>query len=264
MKENENTQEESNYHSMPLIGDNAPAFKADSTVGEINFPNDYKGKWVIFFSHPGDFTPVCTTEFLKFAHMQEEFKELNTELLGLSIDSIYSHITWLKSIRDNIKYKGYGNIDITFPIIDDLNMKVAQKYGMIHPKAKWSQEEVMEQLRTTGKSKSKDSFSTHTVRAVFIIDPHAIIRATIYYPLSNGRNLDEIKRLILAMQKSDEENVQTPEGWYPGDDLIINPPKTYESAIERIKEEGSYCPEWYFCLKKDKTERNKHSERYED
>ncbi|MFP4655086.1 MAG: redoxin domain-containing protein [Methanohalobium sp.] len=251
MKEYIDTDDTHESTYMPLIGDNAPPFMANSTVGEINFPKDYKGKWVIFFSHPGDFTPVCTTEFIKFAQMQEEFKKLNTELLGLSIDSIYSHISWLKSIKDKVKYKGIENVDINFPIIDDLNMVVAQKYGMIHPKARWSQEQVIEQLRTTGKSSSKDSFSTHTVRAVFVIDPHAIIRAVIYYPLSNGRNLEEIKRLIIAMQKTDNEGVQTPEGWNLGDDLLIPPPQTYELAKKRIDEEDSYCSDWYMCFKED-------------
>ena len=159
---------------MPLIGDDAPSFTAVTTQGEINFPDDYKGKWVILFSHPADFTPVCTTEFITFASMQEEFREMNTELIGLSIDSIYSHIAWLKRIEEKIEYKGMKNIEVKFPLIADLKMEVAKKYGMVQPNAS----------------------TTQAVRAVFIIDPESKIRAVIYYPLSAGRNMQEIKRLV--------------------------------------------------------------------
>lgn len=162
---------------MPLIGDKAPAFEAVTTQGKINFPEDYKGKWVILFSHPADFTPVCTTEFMTFASMQEDFKKLNTELIGLSIDSLYAHIAWLRTINEKIEYKGMKNVEVNFPVIEDIKMEVAKKYGMLQPNAS----------------------TTQAVRAVFIMDPEAKVRAVLYYPLSAGRNMDEIKRLILAL-----------------------------------------------------------------
>ena len=144
-------------HKMPLIGDLAPFFSANSTKGKINFPCDYRGKWVVFFSHPADFTPVCTTEIMYFEKYYDEFKKLNTELLGLSVDSYESHMNWISSIKDKIKFKGLENLDITFPIIDDENGEIASKYGMLqnNPKA---------------------------VRAVFVVDPKALVRAVIYYP----------------------------------------------------------------------------------
>ncbi|MBN2279283.1 MAG: peroxiredoxin [Candidatus Marinimicrobia bacterium] len=219
-------------YSMPLIGDVAPAFKAKTTQGEINFPADYKGKWVILFSHPADFTPVCTTEFMTFASMQEDFKALNTELIGLSIDSLYAHIAWLRTIKEKIEFKGMKNVEVNFPVIEDLTMEVAKKYGMVQPNAS----------------------NTQAVRAVFIIDPGTKVRAVIYYPLSNGRNMDEIKRLILAMQKSDKDGVATPANWQPGDDVIIPPPGSCGMAKERVEkeEEGKYCLDWFICFKKDK------------
>lgn len=219
-------------YTMPLIGDDAPAFEAVTTQGVIHFPEDYKGKWVVLFSHPADFTPVCTTEFMTFANMQGEFDALNTQLIGLSIDSLYAHIAWLRTINEKIVYKGMKNIEITFPLIEDIKMNVAKKYGMVQPNAS----------------------STQAVRAVFIIDPKAKVRAVIYYPLSNGRNMDEIKRLIIAMQKSDKDGVATPANWQPGDDVIIPPPGSCGTAKDRVesKEEGKYCLDWFMCLKKDK------------
>jgi peroxiredoxin (alkyl hydroperoxide reductase subunit C) len=225
----ENTNE---TFRMPLIGDDAPAFKAKTTQGEINFPEDYKGKWVVLFSHPADFTPVCTTEFMTFASMQEDLRKLNTELIGLSIDSLYAHIAWLRTIKEKITYKDLKDVEVSFPVIEDLRMDVAKKYGMIQPNAS----------------------NTQAVRAVFIIDPNAKIRAIIYYPLSNGRNMDEIKRLLLAMQKSDKENVATPANWQPGDDVIIPPPGSCGTAKERMEteEKDKYCLDWFICIKKDK------------
>jgi peroxiredoxin (alkyl hydroperoxide reductase subunit C) len=219
------------YH-MPLIGDDAPAFEAVTTQGVIHFPEDYKGKWVVLFSHPADFTPVCTTEFMTFAHMQKDFDALNTQLIGLSIDSLYAHIAWLRTINEKIEYKGMKNIEVTFPLIEDIKMNVAKKYGMVQPNAS----------------------STQAVRAVFVIDPKAKVRAVIYYPLSNGRNMDEIKRLIIAMQKSDKDGVATPANWQPGEDVIIPPPGSCGTAKDRVesKEEGKYCLDWFMCLKKDK------------
>lgn len=225
-------EESKQQMSMPLIGDDAPKFKAKTTMGEINFPEDYKGKWVIFFSHPADFTPVCTTEFMTFASMQKELKDLNCELIGLSIDSIYAHIAWLRTIKEKIEYKGMKNVEIMFPVIEDLKMDISKKFGMVQPNAS----------------------TTQAVRAVFIIDPKAKVRAMLYYPLSNGRNMQEIKRLLLAMQKSDKEQIATPANWQPGDDVIIPPPGSCGVAKERMekKEEGKYCLDWFMCFRKEK------------
>ncbi|NLJ75379.1 MAG: peroxiredoxin [Firmicutes bacterium] len=216
---------------MPLLGDEAPAFKAVTTQGEINFPEDYKGKWVILFSHPADFTPVCTTEFMTFATMMEEFRELNTELIGLSVDSLYSHIAWLRKIEE-LEYKDMKNVKVQFPLIEDITMDVAKKYGMIQP----------------GQS------NTQAVRAVFIIDPESKIRTILYYPLSTGRNFDEMKRIIQALQKADEDNVATPADWRPGDDVIVPPAGSCGTARERMEsqDEDMYCLDWFLCFKKDK------------
>lgn len=229
----ENTKnEQAEFPRMPLIGDLAPAFTANTTMGEIRFPSAYKGKWVVLFSHPADFTPVCTSEFMTFASMHKEFKKVNTELIGLSIDSLYAHIAWLRAIKEKIEYKGMKGVDVKFPIIEDLRMDVAKKYGMIQPNAS----------------------TTQAVRAVFVIDPRAKVRAILYYPLSNGRNVNEILRLVIAMQKSDKDDVATPANWQPGDDVIIPPPDTAGAANARLesKEEGRYCLDWFMCLKKQK------------
>ncbi len=217
--------------SLPLIGDDAPAFEAMSTQGKIVFPRDYKGSWVILFSHPADFTPVCTTEFMMFAKLQNEFKALNTELIGLSIDSLHSHIAWLRVIKEKISFKGMKDMDVTFPLIEDITMNVAKKYGMIHP----------------------NQSDTQSVRAVFIIDPKGKIRTILYYPLSTGRNFDELIRILQALQKSDSEGVATPADWRPGDDLIVPPAATAKIAERRMKgeEEGITCLDWFMCLKKD-------------
>lgn len=239
--------------TMPLIGDIAPGFQARTTKGRINFPEDYKGKWVILFSHPADFTPVCTTEFIKCATMQEGFRQLNTELVGLSVDSLYSHISWLAAIKEKVEYKGFKGIDIDFPIIEDLNMEIARKYGMIHPRASYTPEEVLDKLEATGGSFHFMESGTETVRAVFIIDPRTRIRAMLYYPLTNGRNMEEIKRLLVAMQISDRHNVQTPENWHPGEDVILPNPVSWDQAKERLrkKEDGTACGDWFLCLKED-------------
>jgi peroxiredoxin (alkyl hydroperoxide reductase subunit C) len=221
-------EQESNH--LPLIGEKAPAFKAETTQGPVNFPDDYKGKWIIFFSHPADFTPVCTTEFMNFASMQEDFKKMNAELLGLSIDSTFSHIAWLRTIKEKIVYKGMKDIEVTFPVISDLTMEVSRKFGMLQPSAS----------------------NTQAVRAVFIIDPDAKVRAILYYPLSNGRNMEEIKRLLMAMQYSDEYKIATPANWRPGEDVIVPPPGSCGSARERVEKAGAdyECLDWFLCLKK--------------
>lgn len=215
---------------FPLIGETAPSFTIQTTQGTINFPDDYKGKWVILFSHPADFTPVCTTEFMTFATMMPEFEALNCQLIGLSIDSNYSHIAWLRTIQEKIKYKGMEHVEVTFPLIADIKMEVANEYGMIQPSAS----------------------STQAVRALFFIDPAAKIRALIYYPLGNGRNFQEIKRLLIAMQTADEYGIATPADWQPGDDVIIPPPGSCGAAAERVAEAGTdyYCLDWFICFKK--------------
>ncbi len=215
---------------LPLIGEKAPSFKAETTQGPITFPDDYRGKWVVFFSHPADFTPVCTTEFMTFASMQPEFEKLNCKLLGLSIDSTYSHIAWLRTIREKIEYKGMKGIEVTFPVISDLTMDVARAFGMLQPAAS----------------------NTQAVRAVFVIDPQAVVRAILYYPLSNGRNVDEIKRLLMAMQLSDQHKVATPANWQPGDDVIVPPPGSCGVAKTRMEkpDEDVHCLDWFMCLKK--------------
>ncbi|MEW5765511.1 MAG: peroxiredoxin [Acidobacteriota bacterium] len=215
---------------IPLIGEEAPAFTAETTQGTIRFPQDFKGKWVILFSHPADFTPVCTTEFMTFATMQPEFEALNTKLVGLSIDSNYSHIAWLRTIREKIEYRGLKNVEVTFPLIADLKMEVAKQYGMLQPSAS----------------------DTKAVRAVFFIDPAGKIRALLYYPLSNGRNFQEIKRLLLAMQTADANQVATPADWQPGDDVIVPPPGSCGVAKDRMdKTPGdTHCYDWFFCTKK--------------
>lgn len=214
---------------IPLIGETAPAFQAETTQGPIKFPEDYKGKWVILFSHPADFTPVCTTEFITFASMQDELKALNCELIGLSIDSTYSHIAWLRNIQEKVEFRGMNHMQVNFPVIADLKMDVAKKYGMLQPTAS----------------------DTKAVRAVFYIDPESKIRALIYYPLSNGRNFDEVKRLLVAMQTSDRYNVATPADWRPGDEVIVPPPGSCGTARERVEGAGKdyRCVDWYLCFK---------------
>ncbi len=215
---------------LPLIGEKAPSFEAETTQGKIHFPDDYKGKWVIFFSHPADFTPVCTTEFMTFASKEKEFNSLNAQLLGLSIDSGYSHIAWLRTIKEKIEYKGMKGVEINFPVISDLTMEVSKKFGMLQPAAS----------------------TTQAVRAVFIIDPAAVVRAILYYPLSNGRNVDEIKRLLIAMQYSDKYQIATPANWQPGDDVIIPPPGSCGVAKQRVEQAGDDYKvlDWFMCLKK--------------
>ncbi|MDR0767651.1 MAG: peroxiredoxin [Methanosarcinales archaeon] len=224
--------------SLPLIGDEAPEFEAQTTNGHVKFPADYKGKWVILFSHPADFTPVCTTEFIAFASMQDEFTKLNTELIGLSIDSIFAHVAWLKEIHDNIRYtdregKVHENVEVKFPVIADIKMDVAKKYGMLQPGAS----------------------DTKAVRAVFIINPSGIVKAILYYPLSAGRNMAEIKRLLQALQLNEKEGVATPANWMPGDDVIIGAPETFAGAQERscqAKAEGTTLHSWFLMTKKQK------------
>lgn len=223
--------EEMQTPRMPLIGDDAPAFEAVTTQGPIKFPHDYKGKWVILFSHPADFTPVCTTEFMTFASMMNDFKALNTELIGLSVDSLYAHIAWLRKIQE-LEWNGKKNVEVTLPLIEDIRMEVSGKYGMIQPNAS----------------------NTQAVRAVFIIDPKAKIRAILYCPLSMGRNFDEIKRMIQALQKADKDQVATPADWRPGDDVIVPTAGSCGTAKERMEstDENQYCLDWFLCFRREK------------
>ena len=221
--------EENQVFAMPRIGDKAPEFKAVTTQGEINFPSDYKGSWVILFSHPADFTPVCTSEFMTFASLEKKFNEANCKLVGLSVDGLYSHIAWLRTIREKIEYKGMKNVEVTFPLIEDITMEVAKKYGMMMP----------------GES------STKAVRAVFVIDPAGVIRTIIYYPLSLGRNFDELYRVVIALQTADEFKIATPADWRPGDDVIVPPAGSCGVAKDRMEgKEEMKCYDWFFCTKK--------------
>jgi len=215
--------------SMPRIADKAPAFKAVTTQGEINFPGDYAGSWVILFSHPADFTPVCTSEFMTFATLEEKFARANCKLVGLSVDGLYSHIAWLRTIKEKIEYKGMKNVEVKFPLIEDITMEVAKKYGMIQP----------------GES------STKAVRAVFVIDPKGVIRTIIYYPLSLGRNFDELYRVVVALQTADAFAVATPADWQPGDEVIVPTAGSCGVAKERMESKGEMkCYDWFFCTKK--------------
>jgi peroxiredoxin (alkyl hydroperoxide reductase subunit C) len=221
--------EETQMVPMPRIGDKAPEFKAVTTQGEINFPSDYKGSWAILFSHPADFTPVCTSEFMTFATLEEKFAKADCKLVGLSVDGLYSHIAWLRTIKEKIEYRGMKDVEVKFPLIEDITMEVAKKYGMIQP----------------GES------STKAVRAVFYVDPNGIIRAIIYYPLSLGRNFDELYRALIAMQTADAFNIATPADWRPGDDVIVPPAGSCGVAKDRMEgKEDIHCYDWFFCTKK--------------
>ncbi len=208
---------------IPLIGEKFPEMEVVTTHGKIKLPEAYEGKWFILFSHPADFTPVCTTEFVAFQKRYDEFRKLNTELIGLSIDQVFSHIKWVEWIKDNL------NVEIEFPIIADDTGAVANKLGLVHP----------------GKG-------TNTVRAVFIVDPKGIIRAILYYPQELGRNMDEILRMIKGFQVSDEHGVAIPANWpnneLIGDEVIIPPAADVKTAEERPKQYD--CYDWWFCHKK--------------
>lgn len=220
--------EEQNVRSFPIIGEKAPSFEAQTTHGRVKFPDDYKGKWVVLFSHPADFTPVCTTEFVAFQKRYDKFKEINTELIGLSVDQVFSHIKWVEWIKEKF------GVEIKFPIIADDTGNVAKLYGMIHP----------------GKG-------NNTVRAVFVIDPDGIVRSIIYYPQEVGRDIDEILRLVKALQTTDKYEVATPANW-PNNEIIkdhvIVPPasdeKTAKERLEKAERGEIECFDWWFCHKK--------------
>jgi peroxiredoxin (alkyl hydroperoxide reductase subunit C) len=204
---------------MPAIGEPAPEFAAETTQGPLKL-SDLKGKWVVMFSHPADFTPVCTTEFLAFAAVHDELKAMNVQLIGLSVDSVSAHLAWVHAVKEKM------GVDIPFPIIADLSMNIAKSYGMIH----------------AGQS------TTATVRCVFFIDDRGITRAMIYYPLQNGRYIPEIIRLVKALQMTDKNKVSTPANWQPGDKVVVPPPKTAAEMAKRPTE-GYECKDWYLCFK---------------
>jgi len=207
------------FGSMPVLGEPAPDFEALTTAGMVKL-SDFKGKWLVLFSHPADFTPVCTTEFIAFSRMADELKSLNVQLLGLSIDSVHSHLAWIRNIKEKM------GVDVPFPIIADIDMKVAKKYGMIQP----------------GVS------STSTVRAVFFIDDKGILRAMIYYPPSTGRFMPEIIRVIKSLQTTDKYGVSTPANWQPGEKVVV-PAPTNKAEMDKRLSEGYECKDWYLCFK---------------
>jgi peroxiredoxin (alkyl hydroperoxide reductase subunit C) len=204
---------------LPRIGEAAPPFEAETTFGTIRL-EDFRGSWLILFSHPADFTPVCTTEFVAFAEIHDDLRKLGVELMGLSIDSTYAHIAWVRNIEEKFGVK------IRFPVIADLDRRVATLYGMIMP----------------------EEGKTETSRCVFVIDPNGTLRAMIYYPLTTGRNMGEILRVIKALQTTDKHKVATPANWQPGDPVIVPAPKTQDEAEERLREAYD-CKDWYFCQK---------------
>lgn len=212
-------QVQASLPSLPRLNEPAPAFDAKTTHGHRKL-EDYKGRWLVLFSHPADFTPVCTTEFMAFARAHDRFQALDCDLLGLSIDSNFAHIAWTRNIEDKF------GVRIPFPIIEDLSMNVANAYGMIQPGAS----------------------DTSAVRATFLIDPEGKLRAMVYYPMSNGRSIEEFLRLLEALQTSDRHGVATPEAWKPGDKVIVPPPATTEAAEAR-KGEGYEYTDWYFSKK---------------
>ena len=205
--------------SIPRINETAPDFEAKTTQGQLKL-SDFKGKWVVLFSHPADFTPVCTTEFIEFAKHSDDFKQRDVQLIGLSVDSVPAHIAWIRNIEQHF------NVKVDFPVIADLDTKVAQKYGLIHPSAS----------------------ETATVRAVFVIDDKGTIRALIYYPMSLGRNIDEVLRIVDALQTADKNACATPANWTPGDKVILPPPQTLADAEKRLQGEGEIT-DWYFVKK---------------
>ena len=205
---------------IPRIGDVAPDFEAETTHGVLSL-KDYRGRWLVFFSHPMDFTPVCTSEFIAFANQHDKFDELGASLLGLSIDSVFSHIAWVKNVKEKF------GVAIPFPIVADLDAQIANRYGMIMP----------------------GDLSTATSRCLFVIDPSGIIRATIYYPFTTGRNIQEVLRLVKALQVCDENAVGTPADWQPGDPVIQYPPRTQRGA-EQVHDDQAECIDWYYCTRK--------------
>jgi peroxiredoxin (alkyl hydroperoxide reductase subunit C) len=214
---------------IPLLGEISPRFTASSTLGKINFPDDYFGKWKILFSHPADFTPVCTSEIIELTNLQQDFKDLNTAILVISTDGLNSHIEWVKSI-ESLEYKDHKNIKVEFPLVSDVGLEISKKFGMLHPY----------------------SNTTKDVRGVFIIDPENKIQATFFYPATVGRNMEEIKRTLIALQTHDKDYCLTPANWRPGDDVLIPSPASSDDAQKLRKKNDPNLKEiaWYMWLKK--------------
>jgi peroxiredoxin 2/4 len=221
--------QDSNETRIPLIGEPAPKFTAESTTGTINFPDDYYAKWKILFSHPADFTAVCSSEILELANLQEDFKKLNAQLVVVSTDAVSSHIEWVKSL-ESVQYKSREPVKINFPLVSDKSMEVSRAYGMIH----------------------SYSSTTKDVRGVFIINPDNKIRAVFFYPMEIGRNLDEIKRTLIALQTAEKNDVLIPADWQPGQDVMLHSPKTSAEADKLSEKEtpGVYSVNWYMWFKK--------------
>jgi peroxiredoxin 2/4 len=215
--------------NSPIAWGYAPSFKASSTTGTVNFPSDYYGKWKILFSHPADFTPVCTSEILALAELQEEFNKLNTALIVISTDGLNSHIEWVKSM-ESISVKGSKPVKIEFPLVTDANLEISKKYGILQ----------------------QDSLMNRDIRSVYIINPENDIQAMFYYPRSVGRNLEEIKRTLIALQTHEKNNVLTPANWKPGDDVLLPSPKTIADAekLRSKKNPDMYEAAWYMWYKK--------------
>jgi peroxiredoxin (alkyl hydroperoxide reductase subunit C) len=212
--------ESSECLSFPLIGEPAPDFEAETTQGPLKL-SDLRGRWIVLFSHPADFTPVCTTEFIAFTEISDELKALNVQLLGLSVDSVSAHLAWVHAVKEKM------GVRIPFPIIADLTMTIANKYGMIH----------------------RGQSATAAIRTVFFIDDKGIMRAMLYYPMQNGRFMPEIIRLVKALQTTDKFTVATPANWQPGDKVVVPAPKTFAEMEKRLTE-GYECKDWYLCYKK--------------
>lgn len=219
-------------YTLPLLGEPAPPFQAKTTKGNLNFPQNYKGKWVLFFSYPGDFCATCTTEMISLQQNKALYDELGVEIVALSIDSIFSHLAWIDSIY-NLKYNDYQNIKIDFPLIADSSMEISRRYGLLR----------------------RGETDTETVRGGFLIDPEGKIRAIQVYPREVGASGAEIRRIIQAVQKVDRENIYTPANWVPGKEVLLPKPESLEELfdVERrdVVDQDIRCPDWYLCFKKD-------------
>jgi len=227
MSSSQQTTKEDRNFRIPLIGETAPSFTAESTNGAINFPDDYGHKWKVLFSHPQDFTPVCSTEIMELANLQDEFDKLNVKLVAISTDALETHVQWKKSM-ESLDLNGRGNVKIKFPLVDDSKLAVSKLYGMIHPA----------------------SNTTKSVRGVFIIDPDNIIQAIYFYPKNVGRNTDELIRMITALQTTSKSLVLTPVNWKAGNDLLVPAPPSADASAKTKVPDGFYSPVWYLWYKK--------------
>ena len=221
-----NANEDRNFR-IPLIGEKAPSFTAESTNGTINFPEDFGHKWKILFSHPKDFTPVCSTEILELAHLQDQFNQMGVKLVVVSTDRLETHVQWKKAL-EMVKLDNRDLVKIKFPLIDDENIAVAKMYGMIHP----------------------ETNSTRSVRGVFIIDPDNIIQAIYFYPMNIGRSTDELLRMVAALQISSKEKVLTPVNWKEGKDVLVKTPPKTDGKSQTSEIAGYYNPAWFLWYKK--------------